>query len=98
MPAKKDFYTVLGVSRSASADEIKKAYRKLAMQYHPDKNPNNKAAEEKFREVSEAYEILENPKNRQAYDNFGHAFQQPAGGGGNQGFYTGSNFEDFDFE
>jgi molecular chaperone DnaJ len=94
---KKDFYGVLGVSRNATPEEIKKAYRKLAMQYHPDKNPNDKSAEEKFREVSEAYETLQNPKSRQTYDHFGHAGTQ-AGGGGGQGFYTGPNFEDFDFE
>jgi molecular chaperone DnaJ len=92
---KKDFYGVLGVSRNATPEEIKKAYRKLAMQFHPDKNPNDKTAEEKFREVSEAYEILQNPKTRQSYDNFGHVGTQAPSG---QGFYTGPNFEDFDFE
>lgn len=77
--SKKDFYQLLGVSKSASADEIKKAYRKLAMQYHPDKNQGNKKAEEKFKEISEAYEILSDEKQRQNYDNFGHA----GVGGGN---------------
>lgn len=75
---KKDFYQLLGVSRTATQDEIKKAYRKLAMQYHPDKNPNNKKAEEKFKEVSEAYETLSDEQKRQTYDQFGHA-----GAGGN---------------
>ena len=92
---KADFYSVLGVSRNATPDEIKKAYRKLAMQYHPDKNPDNKAAEDKFKEVSEAYEVLHNPTRRQMYDNFGHTAEaQPR----TQGYYTGPNFEDFDFE
>lgn len=71
--SKKDFYQLLGVSKSATADEIKKAYRKLAMQYHPDKNQGNKKAEEKFKEISEAYEVLSDEKQRQNYDNFGHA-------------------------
>jgi molecular chaperone DnaJ len=92
--SKKDFYSTLGVSRNSTAEEIKKAYRKLAMQYHPDKNPGDKVAEEKFREVSEAYEVLQDPKQRQAYDNFGHAGTSS----GPQGFYTGPNFEDFDFD
>ncbi len=92
---KADFYSVLGVPRAATQDEIKKAYRKLALQYHPDKNPGNKAAEDKFKEVSEAYEVLHNPKSRQVYDNFGHAGgPQPTA----QSYYTGPNFEDFDFE
>lgn len=71
--SKKDFYQVLGVSKTATADEIKKAYRKLAMQYHPDKNQGNKKAEEKFKELSEAYEVLSDEKQRQNYDTFGHA-------------------------
>ena len=72
MAAKKDYYELLGVSKSATADEIKKAYRKLAMQYHPDRNPDNKEAEEKFREVSEAYEVLTDTNKRQIYDQYGH--------------------------
>lgn len=85
--SKRDYYQLLGVSRSASGDEIKKAYRKLAMQYHPDKNPNNKKAEEKFKEISEAYEVLSDEQKRQAYDQFGHAGAQgnPFGAGGGFG-------------
>ncbi|HUI65507.1 MAG TPA: molecular chaperone DnaJ [Bacteroidota bacterium] len=70
--AKQDYYQVLGVARSASADEIKKAYRKLALQFHPDRNPGNKAAEESFKEAAEAYEVLGDPTKRQRYDQFGH--------------------------
>lgn len=92
--AKADFYSILGINRNATADEIKKAYRKLAMQYHPDKNPGNKVAENKFKEVSEAYEVLSDPKSRATYDQFGHMGAASA----NQGYYTGPNFEDFDFE
>lgn len=84
--AKKDFYAVLGVSRTANADEIKKAYRKLAMKHHPDKNPGDKKAEEAFKELSEAYEVLSDEKKRQMYDQFGFA-----GGGGQQG-HPGGGF------
>ncbi|HEX2751688.1 MAG TPA: molecular chaperone DnaJ, partial [Alphaproteobacteria bacterium] len=78
--SKKDFYQVLGVDKKASADELKKAYRKLAMQYHPDKNPNNKEAEQKFKEISEAYDVLKDDQKRAAYDRFGHgAFDMGAG-------------------
>lgn len=88
--AKRDYYEVLGVSKSASADEIKKAYRKLAIQYHPDKNPDNPEAEDKFKEAAEAYEVLSNPEKRQRYDQFGHQ-----GLGGNGGFGgAGMNMED----
>lgn len=79
--SKKDYYSLLNVSRSATADEIKKAYRKLAMQYHPDKNPGDKKAEEKFKEFSEAYEVLSDPKKREMYDQFGHAGAQGGFGG-----------------
>ena len=86
--AKKDFYEVLGVNRDASDDDIKKAYRKLAMKYHPDRNPDSKEAEDKFKEGKEAYEILSDPQKRAAYDQYGHAGVDPhAGmGGGGQGF------------
>ncbi len=70
--AKRDYYDVLGVTKAANADEIKKAYRKLAMKFHPDKNPNDKKAEEKFKEISEAYDILQDDEKRKAYDQFGH--------------------------
>ena len=76
---KRDYYEVLGVSKSATADEIKKAYRKLAIKYHPDKNPDDKEAEEKFKEAAEAYDVLSNPDKRSRYDQFGHAGAQGAG-------------------
>ncbi len=94
--SKRDYYDILEVPRTASAAEIKKAYRKLAMKYHPDKNPDDKAAEDKFKEASEAYEVLSDEKTRKAYDQFGHAHANPgaAGFGG-----PGQNpFEGFDFE
>ena len=80
--AKRDYYEVLGVAKDASKEEIKKAYRKLAIQYHPDRNPGDKAAEEKFKEAAEAYDVLRDPDKRQRYDQFGHqAFAGGAGGG-----------------
>ena len=69
---KRDYYEVLGVARNANADEIKKAYRKAAIKYHPDKNPGDKEAEEKFKEAAEAYDVLSNPEKRARYDQFGH--------------------------
>ena len=71
MAEKRDYYEVLGVSKTATADEIKKAYRKLAIKYHPDKNPGDKAAEEKFKEAAEAYDVLHDANKRQQYDQFG---------------------------
>ena len=71
--AKRDYYEVLGLSRSASPEEVKKAYRKLALKHHPDKNQNDKASEEKFKEISEAYDMLSDTKKRQMYDQYGHA-------------------------
>jgi molecular chaperone DnaJ len=85
--AKRDYYDVLGVARNASDDEIKKSYRKLAMKYHPDRNPDQKDAEERFKETKEAYEMLSDPQKRAAYDQYGHAGVDPnMGGGGGQGF------------
>lgn len=91
--AKRDYYEILGVSKSASADEIKKAYRKVAMQFHPDRNPGDKSAEEKFKEAAEAYEILSNADKKAKYDRYGHAAFGPGTGGG--GFSGGGmNMED----
>lgn len=86
MATKRDYYEVLGVEKTATADEIKKAYRKKAIQYHPDKNPGDKEAEEKFKEAAEAYEVLSNPDKRSRYDQFGHAGVGGAAGGGYGGF------------
>ena len=84
--AKQDYYEILGVQRGASAEEMKKAYRKLAMQYHPDRNPNNPAAEHKFKELNEAYDVLKDDQKRGAYDRFGHAaFENGGPGGGGAG-------------
>lgn len=92
--SKRDYYEVLGVSKGASSEEIKKAYRKLAIQYHPDKNPGDKNAEEKFKEAAEAYEILSDGNKRARYDQFGHAGMGGAGGFGGGGFGGGMNMED----
>ena len=94
--AKRDFYEVLGVSKGASQDEIKKAYRKKAVQFHPDKNPDDKTAEDKFKEVGEAYEILSDDQKRAAYDQMGHAAFQGGGGGGGGGGFHGGAVDPFD--
>lgn len=95
--AKRDYYEVLGVSKDAGDNEIKKAYRKLAMQHHPDKNPGDKSAEEKFREATESYEILKDSQKRAKYDQFGHAAFDTSGGGGfGGGFSSGGGFGGFD--
>ena len=91
---KRDYYEVLGVQKSASADEIKKAYRKAAMKYHPDRNPGDKEAEAKFKEVGEAYEVLSDDSKRQRYDQFGFAGVDPNYGGGGNGPY-GAGFSGF---
>lgn len=94
--SKRDYYEILGVAKNASADEIKKSYRKLAMQFHPDRNPGNKEAEAKFKEATEAYEVLKDDQKKSAYDQFGHnAFNQ--GGGASYGGGGGHGFEGFDF-
>lgn len=93
--SKRDYYEVLGVSKSASADEIKKAYRKMALKYHPDKNPGDKAAEESFKEAAEAYEVLSDANKKANYDQYGHAGMGGAGGfDGGGGFGGGMNMED----
>ncbi len=89
MAEKRDYYEVLGVSKSANADEIKKAYRKAAIQFHPDKNPDDKAAEEKFKEAAEAYDVLSDEQKRARYDQFGHAGMGGAAGGGAGGYGGG---------
>ena len=99
--AKRDYYEVLGVNKSASADQIKSAYRKQAVKYHPDKNKGDKVSEEKFKEASEAYHVLSNAERKQNYDNFGHAaFENGGGGRGGFGNFDFSDsfsdiFEDF---
>jgi len=83
--SKRDYYEVLGVSKNATKSELKKAYRKMAIKFHPDKNPDNKEAEEKFKEAAEAYEVLSHDEKKQRYDQFGHA-----GMGGAAGFGSGA--------
>src|SRR5436190_14438444 len=87
---KRDYYEILGVSKGSSEAEIKKAYRQMALKFHPDKNPNNKEAEDKFKEAAEAYDVLSTPEKKQRYDQFGH---QGVGGGGYSGG-GGMNMED----
>ena len=81
MTTKRDYYEILGVSKSASKDEIKKAYRKQALKFHPDKNPGDKSAEDKFKEAAEAYEVLSNDEKKARYDRFGHAGMGNSGNG-----------------
>jgi molecular chaperone DnaJ len=89
MAAKRDYYEVLGVGKNASGEEIKKAYRKVAMQHHPDRNPGDKSSEDKFKEAAEAYEILSDPDKKRRYDQYGHQ-----GVGGNGGYGGGMRMED----
>ena len=92
MTTKRDYYEVLGVSKNASQDEIKKAYRKVAMQHHPDRNPGDKSSEERFKEAAEAYEILNDSDKKAQYDRFGHNAFGPGRGGGSGG--AGMNMDD----
>src|SRR5438477_5807596 len=99
-PPKHDYYETLGVARTADADEVRKAYRKLARKYHPDLNPGDKSSEERFKNVQEAYDVLSDPKKRQMYDQYGFYSENgftgaPGGGSGSQG--PGMDFNGFDF-
>ncbi len=94
MAEKRDYYEVLGVGKDASADEIKKAYRKAAIKYHPDKNPGDKEAEEKFKEAAEAYDILSNPDKKARYDRFGHSGMAGGFGGADAGEFGGFSMND----
>lgn len=97
--SKRDYYEVLGIEKSASAEEIKKAYRKAAIQFHPDKNPGDKQAEENFKEAAEAYDVLSNPDKKARYDQFGHAGMSGAGGGGGYGGgYGGGGYGGFSMD
>nr|WP_330362537.1 DnaJ domain-containing protein [[Clostridium] dakarense] len=95
MSTKRDYYEVLGVDKDADAQALKKAYRKMAMKYHPDRNPDNKEAEEKFKEVNEAYEVLSDDTKRRTYDQFGHEGMNGQGGFG-QGGFNGQGFGGFE--
>src|SRR2546425_12667133 len=93
--AKEDYYELLGVDRKATVEELKKAYRKKAVQYHPDKNPGNKEAEEMFKKISHAYEVLQDAEKRAAYDRYGHAaFEGPGAGAGRGPGGMGGGFHD----
>lgn len=94
MAEKRDYYEILGVTKNVTSDDLKKSYRKLAIQFHPDKNPGDKKSEEKFKELSEAYEVLSDPKKKQMYDQFGHSAANMGGGGG-QGPFGGFGGGDF---
>lgn len=96
MADKRDYYEVLGLQKGASDNDIKKAFRKMAMKYHPDKNPGDKVAEEKFKEINEAYAVLSDPEKKEKYDRFGHAGVDPNSGfgGGAGGFGGFGGFED----
>src|ERR1700678_1985332 len=91
MSNKRDYYEILGLPRGSSPEEMKKAYRKLAVQFHPDKNPGDKKAEDRFKELSEAYEVLSDPQKKQMYDQFGHAANAGGAGGGGFDFSQGFN-------
>ena len=92
--SKRDYYEVLGVEKDVAEKDLKKAYRRVAMKYHPDRNPDDKEAEEKFKEASEAYEVLSNAEKRAAYDQFGHAGVDQQGGGFGGGGFSGGSFSD----
>ena len=92
--AKRDYYDILGISKTSSKEEIKKAYRKLALKYHPDKTKGDKKSEEKFKEASEAYHVLSDDKRKANYDQFGHAAFESGGGQGFGNFDFGSSFSD----
>ena len=97
MADKRDYYEVLGINRNASADEIKSAFRKLSKKYHPDLNPDDPTAEEKFKEINEAYQVLSDPDKKQKYDQFGHAGVDPNyGAGAGYGGFNGAGFQDLD--
>src|SRR4051794_5377523 len=92
--AKRDYYEILGCTRDATEDDLKKAYRKQAMQYHPDRNRGDGAAEGRFKEINEAYDVLKDGEKRAAYDRYGHAAFEQSGAGGGGGSPFGGGFED----